>query len=127
LRGKSAGNPLRATAGNFLRAVPFAIALGLAAFPWSHLDRTGLAYAIISGALTSGIGYAIWYAVLPALSATSAATVQLSVPVLAAAGGILALGETLTLRFVVATVGVLGGIAIILRTGQQARLTAQRE
>jgi len=119
LRGKSAGDPLRATAGNFLRAVPLAIALSLVALPWAHFDRAGLGYAIISGALTSGIGYAIWYAVLPALSATSAATVQLSVPVLAAAGGIFLLGETLTLRFLGATLSVLGGIALVLRKSEQ--------
>ncbi len=121
LRGKSAGDPLRATAGNFLRAVPFAIALSLVALPWAHFDRAGLLYAIVSGALTSGIGYAIWYAALPALSATSAATVQLSVPVLAAAGGIFLLGETLTLRFLGATAAVLGGIALVLRKREQTK------
>jgi drug/metabolite transporter (DMT)-like permease len=115
LRGKSAGDPLRATAGNFLRAVPFAISLSVVALPWAHFDRAGFMYAIISGALTSGIGYAIWYAALPVLSATGAATVQLSVPVLAAAGGIVLLGETLTLRFLGATVAVLGGIALVLK------------
>ncbi len=119
LRGKSAGDPLRATAGNFLRAVPLAVALSIAAFPWTHFDRAGFVYAIISGALTSGIGYAIWYAALPNLTATSAATVQLSVPVLAATGGILLLGETLTLRFIGASVAVLGGIALVVK--QRAR------
>jgi drug/metabolite transporter (DMT)-like permease len=113
LRGKAAGDPAAATAGNFLRAVPMAMGLSAALLPWARLDRTGIGYAILSGALASGVGYAIWYTVLPALRAASAATVQLSVPVLAAAGGILFLGETLTLRIVLASVAVLGGIALV--------------
>ncbi len=113
LRGKAAGDPALATAGNFLRAVPMAVGLSVALLPWARLDRTGIGYAILSGAIASGLGYAIWYTVLPALRAASAATVQLSVPVLAAAGGILFLGETLTLRAVLASVAVLGGIALV--------------
>lgn len=114
LRGKGAGDPASATAGNFLRAVPMAMGLSAALWPWARLDRTGIGYAILSGAIASGAGYAIWYTVLPALRAASAATVQLSVPVLAAAGGILFLGETLTLRVVLASVAVLGGIALVV-------------
>jgi len=114
LRGKAAGDPATATAGNFLRAVPLAVGLSVALLPWARLDRTGIGYAILSGAIASGAGYAIWYTVLPALRAASAATVQLSVPVLAAAGGILFLGETLTLRVIGASVAVLGGIALVV-------------
>jgi drug/metabolite transporter (DMT)-like permease len=113
LRGKTAGDPASATAGNFLRAMPMAALLSVALLPWARLDRTGIGYAILSGAIASGVGYAIWYTVLPALKATTAATVQLSVPVLAAAGGILFLGESITLRFVLASVAVLGGIALV--------------
>ena len=113
LRGKRAGDPVTATAGNFLRAVVFATGLSVALLPWLKLDRGGVGYAILSGALASGIGYVIWYSALPELKAASAATVQLSVPVLAAAGGILFLGESITLRFLLASLGVLGGIALV--------------
>jgi drug/metabolite transporter (DMT)-like permease len=113
LRGKAAGDPASATAGNFLRAVPMAAVLSAALLPWARLDRTDIGYAILSGAIASGVGYAIWYTVLPTLRAAGAATVQLSVPVLAAAGGILLLGEPITLRAVLASVAVLGGIALV--------------
>jgi drug/metabolite transporter (DMT)-like permease len=114
LRGKSVGDATGATTGNFIRAIPFAIVLTLAL--WSHLklDRLGIGYAIASGALASGCGYVIWYSVLPALKAATAATVQLSVPVLAALGGILLLGEPLTFRFIAASITVLGGIALVV-------------
>ncbi len=114
LRGKGASNPIGTTGGNFLRAVPMAILLSLALLPWTRLDRVGIAYAVVSGAITSGLGYVLWYAALPGLKATSAATVQLSVPVLAAVGGILFLGESVTPRFLVSSLAVLGGIALVL-------------
>ncbi len=78
------------------------------------MDRLGIGYAVLSGAIASGVGYVIWYAVLPHLKAASAATVQLSVPVLAAAGGILLLGESPTWRFLFAAILVLGGIALVV-------------
>jgi len=121
LRGKSAGDPLRATAGNFLRAVPMAALLSVVALRSANFDRAGIVYAIISGALASGVGYAIWYSALPALKASAAATVQLSVPVLAAAGGIVFLGETITLRFALASIAVLGGIALVIVERRAAR------
>jgi drug/metabolite transporter (DMT)-like permease len=114
LRGKGGSNPLRATAGNFLRAVPMAALLSGLLLRSANFDRAGVGYAIASGAVASGIGYAIWYAALPALKASAAATVQLSVPVLAAAGGIAFLGESITLRLAVASVAVLGGIALVI-------------
>ncbi len=114
LRGKGAGNPIGATAGNFIRAVPFAAVLSISLLPWVRIDRAGLAYAILSGAIASGLGYVIWYTALPSLKATNAATVQLSVPVLAASGGILLLGEPLTLRFLLAAGAVIGGIALVV-------------
>jgi len=77
-------------------------------------------YAVLSGALASGIGYAIWYTALPALKATNAATVQLSVPVIAALGGIIFLGETVTLRLVLASIAILGGIALVILEKQPA-------
>jgi drug/metabolite transporter (DMT)-like permease len=86
----------------------------LLTLPWASLDRTGCAYAIASGALTSALGYALWYTVLPRLRGTTAATVQLSVPVIVAVGGVLLLDERLTLRLVVASAAVLGGIGLVI-------------
>jgi drug/metabolite transporter (DMT)-like permease len=120
LRGKGAGDPTRVTAGNFLRAAPIAAALSILMHDGASLDSAGFWYAVSSGALTSGIGYAIWYTTLPALKATSAATVQLSVPVIAALGGIVFLGEPLTLRLVLASVAILGGIALVIMEKQSA-------
>ncbi len=116
LRGKGAGNPTRVTAGNFLRAAPLAMALSLFMLgsKGTSLDAAGFCYAVASGALTSGIGYAIWYGALPALKATNAATVQLSVPVIAALGGIVFLGEPITLRLGLASAAILGGIALVV-------------
>jgi drug/metabolite transporter (DMT)-like permease len=114
LRGKGAGDPTRVTAGNFLRAVPISIALSALMLGGMSVDNAGLAYALLSGALASGIGYAIWYTALPALKATSAATVQLSVPVIAALGGVVLLGEPIGLRLVLASTAILGGIALVI-------------
>ena len=121
LRGKGSGDPLRATAGNFLRAVPMAALLSVIALRSANFDTAGIAYAVVSGALASGVGYAIWYTALPALKASAAATVQLSVPVLAAAGGIVFLGEAITLRFALASIAVLGGIALVIVERRAAR------
>ncbi|MBS8240305.1 DMT family transporter [Marinobacter lipolyticus] len=118
LRAKGAGEPTAVTTGNFIRSVPLALALSLVMLSQVQVDAPGLIYAVASGAVTSGMGYAIWYMALPLLQATSAATVQLSVPVIAAVGGVLLLGEPLTLRLVVAGVAILGGIAIVIRAGQ---------
>lgn len=114
LRGKGAGDPTLVTAGNFLRTVPITIALSLLMIAHIAWDSAGIWYAIMSGALTSGIGYAIWYKALPALKATQAATVQLSVPVIAAIGGIILLGEPLTLRLVLASIAIISGIALVI-------------
>ncbi len=114
LRGVTAGDAIAATAGNFLRAIPFAILTSLIAIRWTHLDSLGLIYAVTSGAVTSGLGYVIWYSALPGLKATRAATVQLSVPVLAASGGILFLHESITVRYVLASLAVLGGISLVV-------------
>lgn len=114
LRGKGAGDPTKVTAGNFLRAVPIAAALSLMMLDRASLDSAGFWYAVASGALASGIGYAIWYTALPALKATHAATLQLSVPVIAALGGILFLGESITLLLAFASAAILGGIALVI-------------
>jgi len=126
LRGKGAGDPVNVTAGNFLRAVPISAALSIIMFNYTAVDNAGFWYAISSGALASGIGYAIWYTAVPALKATSAATVQLSVPVIAALGGIVFLAEPITLRLIVTSVAILGGIALVIlekRPGNGAQQT----
>lgn len=115
LRGKGGGDPTRATAGNFLRAVPFSLALSAIFWPQARIDASGFVLAVASGALTSGLGYALWYAVLPNLAASTAATVQLAVPVIATVGAVLWLGEAVSPRLVLASLAVLGGIALVIR------------
>lgn len=114
LRGKGAGDATRVTAGNFLRAVPITVLLSLLMLKGTNMDIAGIYYAVASGAVASGVGYAIWYTVLPALKNTSAASVQLSVPVIAALGGIVFLGEPMTLRLLLASIAILGGIALVI-------------
>jgi drug/metabolite transporter (DMT)-like permease len=123
LRGKGAGDPTQVTAGNFLRAVPIAAALSIIMFNSTSLNNAGFWYAVLSGALASGMGYAIWYTALPALKATHAATVQLSVPVIAAVGGIIFLGEPITLRLVLASIAILGGIVLVILEKQHDRIS----
>jgi drug/metabolite transporter (DMT)-like permease len=113
LRGRGAGDPTRVTAGNFLRAVPFAVLVSLALFSRASVDAPGALYAMASGALASGVGYAIWYTAVRELKATSAATVQLSVPVIAALGGVAFLGEPITMRLALSSVAILGGVAMV--------------
>jgi drug/metabolite transporter (DMT)-like permease len=114
IRGKTAGDATCTTAGNFLRAAPLAVGLNLAMLPASQPATLGIACAVASGAITSGIGYAIWYSAIRGLKATHAATVQLSVPVIAAAGGIVFLGEAVSVRLVIASVAILGGVALVV-------------
>lgn len=114
LRGKSDGNALQMTSGNFLRTVPLTLLCSLLMIDAVQVDARGLLFAIASGAVTSGIGYVIWYAALPALKATTAASVQLAVPVITAIGGIVLLNEALSLRVILASITILGGIAIII-------------
>lgn len=121
LRGKTAHDPVSATAGNFLRALPMALVLSATLISWARLDPTGIYYALLSGALASGLGYVIWYAALPSLKAASAATVQLSVPVLTATGGILLLGEAVTMRYLLTSIAILGGIALVVIEKQRGK------
>lgn len=115
LLGRGAGDATAATGGNFIRAVPFAAVLSLAAASQSSPDPMGLMYAVASGAVTSGLGYVLWYAALPALTATSAATIQLCVPAIAALGGAVLLAEPITARLLIASAAILGGIALTIR------------
>lgn len=114
LRGRRVVNPLAATARNFTLAAPCALVLSLIFAASAHVTAAGVGLALVSGALTSGVGYVIWYAALPRLTAVRAATVQLSVPLIATVGGILFVGESLTPRLAIAAVVILGGIAFVL-------------
>lgn len=114
LRGRGVGDATAHTAGNFIRSLPLVLLLGLGGLPWAHLDGAGVLYALLSGALASGVGYALWYAVLPALRATQAATVQLSVPLITALLAVLLLGEPFSARLLLASALLLGGVAWVL-------------
>jgi drug/metabolite transporter (DMT)-like permease len=110
--GKSAGDPTEATTGNFAKASLLVVPATALAYPWLALSGRGALIAAISGSVASGLGYAVWYAALEHLTVTRGALVQLSVPVLAAVGGIAFLHESISLRLVIASVVILGSIAI---------------
>ena len=99
--------------------------LSLLTLTHSTLPLSGFGYAIASGAVASGIGYVIWYSALPGLRSTTAAIVQLSVPILAAVGGIVLLGESLTLRLVLTSVAILGGIAMVIVQRKPPKVAAR--
>ena len=120
LRGRGGGDATAVTAGNFVRAVPMALALSLLARPVLSVDVEGAWYAVVSGALASGVGYALWYRALPGLRPVSAATVQLSVPVIAALGGVVFLSEAPGVRLVLASLAILGGIALVIVSRRHA-------
>jgi len=114
LLGRGTKDPIKATAGNFLRTVPLAALLFLTQQAGTSVDHTGALYAVVSGAITSGLGYVLWYAALPALTAASAAVIQLSVPAIAALGGVVLLAEPLSSRLVIASATIMGGIALTI-------------
>jgi drug/metabolite transporter (DMT)-like permease len=114
LLGRDAADPLEATARNFVYSVPLVLIVSLFYLDDFSSSANGLALAVASGAITSGGGYVIWYAALRGLTATRAATVQLSVPAIAAFGGIVMLSEEITLRLLLASAATLGGVAIVL-------------
>ncbi len=123
LLGRGGRDPLGATATNFLWCLPLVVIVSLAILGNETLSANGVALAVASGAIASGCGYVIWYAALAGLTATRAAVVQLSVPVIAAIGGVLLLSESVTLRLVLASAATLGGVAIVLaqRAAHSAR------
>jgi drug/metabolite transporter (DMT)-like permease len=126
LVGRASARPLVDTAGNFIRCLPIAALLIL---PQAFAPTTTLAgwgYAIASGALASGVGYAIWYSVLPALERSTAAYVQLTVPAIAAAGGVLFISEPLTLRLALCSIGILGGVGLALWGADRRRHAAHK-
>jgi drug/metabolite transporter (DMT)-like permease len=119
LRGRGTDNPLTQTTSNFVRALPLAIAVSLIARSDAHVSRYGLILAVACGALTSGLGYVLWYSTVRTMTATRAAVVQLMVPVLAAIGGVVFLGETISSRLILSAATVLGGIALALVGGKR--------
>ena len=121
LIGRGSQSPLADTTGNFIRTLPLALPLVLIGSLWHGLDTATILYAVASGVVASGLGYAIWYAVLPSLARTQAAIVQLSVPAIAAAGGVILIAESLTLRLVVSSLAILGGVALALLTASKRR------
>src|SRR5262245_38657889 len=112
LRGRGASNPVRVTTDNFLRTVPLAIAVVLLWLPVLTITPRGFLWAALSGSITSGVGYVVWYAAVPRLTATRAATLQLAVPMLAAIGGVTVLSEAVSLRLVISAVVILGGVGL---------------
>ena len=114
LAGKGSANPLSDTTYNFIRTLPFVIILIAATTQYVNLSSAGVILAVLSGAITSGIGYAIWYMALDGLSGTQAAVVQLLVPVIAAVGGIAFADEVLSMRLVLSSIIILGGILMVV-------------
>jgi len=114
IRGRTESDALASTASNFMLTIPMVAVLTLVTFTGADISTHGITLAVVSGAITSGIGYVIWYAALEYLSAIQAALVQLSVPAIATAGGVLLLLEPLSLRLLIASTLVLGGISIAL-------------
>ena len=125
LIGRTSRAPLADTAGNFLRCAPFALALAAAGVLSHPPTLAATLSAIASGALASGLGYAIWYRALPSLSSANAALVQLTVPAIAAAAGVVLLHESLTARLALASAAIIGGIALGLAV-RSPRQTAGR-
>jgi len=114
LLGRGEADPIGTTADNFLYAIPLAAAVSLIFWNDVHTSWYGVTWAIRSGAIASGLGYALWYAVLAGMPATRAATAQLSVPVIAAFGGVILLAEPVTVRLIISSIATLGGIALVL-------------
>ena len=117
---RSSSNPLLQTTGNFVRATPLIAAASLFLLPRMHVEPRGVALSIASGAFASALGYVVWYAALRGLTAARASVVQLAVPVLAAAAGVVLLSETMTMRLVLSAILVLGGIAVAIGSGRRA-------
>jgi drug/metabolite transporter (DMT)-like permease len=124
LVGGRSRSPMIDTAGNFVRCLPIGIVLIVIGVFMARPSVEGVAYAVASGAIASGLGYVIWYSVLPALSRTRAAFIQLTVPSIAAVGGVIFIGEPLTGRLVIATIGIIGGVALALLAAERKKSVA---
>lgn len=114
LRGRGTRDALADTTGNFVRALPFVIMVNLIMLRDAHVSARGLVFAVLSGALASGVGYVVWYTALKGLTATRAATVQLIVPILAALGGVIMLSENISMRLLLSAMMILGGVGLAL-------------
>lgn len=114
LRGKGVKDPLETTALNFMLSVPMVLLVNFFTFSKAHFSTEGVTYAVLSGALASGVGYVIWYAALKGLTTTQAALLQLTVPIIAALGGVIFLAETVTTRLIIAGVLIMSGVAVAL-------------
>jgi len=114
LMGKGSIQPLADTTSNFMRSIPMVILLMLFSFEYTHLNAQGLLYAVLSGAIASGVGYTIWYMALEKLQTIHAAVVQLLVPVLAALGGMMLLSEPITIQFIISSMIILSGILLVI-------------
>lgn len=114
LKGRGSKYPLMDTAYNFLRTMPLVILLAIITVNNAHYSVEGILLAMVSGGITSGIGYTIWYIALGGLSSTQAAVLQLSVPVIAATGGVVLVSEAITFRLVISAALVLGGILVVV-------------
>lgn len=119
VRGKNIVAPAGTTAGNFILSIPVMLALSLLRQEPVHVDASGILLALLSGGVASGIAYVLWYQLVPGLSSATASTLQLSVPCIAAAGGVLFLGEVPDLRMVICTLVVLAGIALVISADRQ--------
>ncbi|WP_455209167.1 DMT family transporter [Kaarinaea lacus] len=117
-RGKGVTNPIASTTWNFIGTVPLSLIASLIFIPSIDLQLPGILLAILSGALASGVGYVIWYAALPFLKPTSAASVQLSVPMIAAFGGVLFMAEPLSMRLIISSIVILGGLALVIQANR---------
>lgn len=125
IRGQSCISPLRATGFNFIRSLVAIPIIGLMAIGYlSNIQSEGIVLAFISGAITSGLGYSIWYTAMPLLKSTQAAVVQFCVPVLAAAAGVLFLSEQLTMRFIVASSIILGAVLVFILNKKAVKLAS---
>ncbi|NNE99050.1 MAG: DMT family transporter [Pyrinomonadaceae bacterium] len=119
LRGRASADPLADTTGNFVRAIPFVVLASLPLIYQIEISAGGALFAVLSGAIASGIGYAVWYTALRYHTATRAAIMQLSVPVIAAIGGLVFLSERISMRLVFASCLILGGIGLVVLTKQK--------
>ena len=124
LRGRGVKDPLETTALNFICSVPMVLAVNLFMMQQIHFSTEGVVYALISGAVTSGMGYAIWYTALRGLTTTQAALLQLLVPILAALGGVIFLSENITMRLVSAGAMIIAGVLLALM-GKRIALKAE--
>jgi drug/metabolite transporter (DMT)-like permease len=127
VRGKNVAAPVSLTTANFVRTVPLAVIASAFAFSFVHLEETGIFLALVSGTLTSGLGYVLWYKALRGLTTTRAAIVQLLVPVLAAFGGVVFLAEQVSTRLAIASALILGGVAMAVLNRASSADTAAAE